>query len=310
VETLLTCALLRVGDGAFLNHGAHSLNIRRVDFVGHRVQFDDDAVALVPVNDSVVPVGTRPGEQALLTVFATMQLLVVNDENAPATREADERRLDSFGLFGAVALLYEQGLERRAAWGTGACVLTNQRVIGLLFDDDVDGRPESAETRAMPAAAVADDSSTTVLFSVDRTQFDDREAMAGADRVSRYFHNRVPTVNLLGDNCDIVLDVFRVVDRDGRIVPPRKSVVDSVCAEFCPQKKTGGSRATQSIHDDEQPSVRLRRKRSIAWLFYAAICIACLVVAFQQPAALIGAAITGMYSVYLWRGGRFVLWIW
>jgi hypothetical protein len=65
----------------------------------------------------------------------------------------------------------------------------------------------------------------------------------------------------------------------------------------------------QSLQDYENARVRTR-KRSIAWLFYAAICVACIVVAFQQPAALIGAAVTGLYAVYLWRGGRFVLWFW
>jgi hypothetical protein len=54
-----------------------------------------------------------------------------------------------------------------------------------------------------------------------------------------------------------------------------------------------------------------KRKRSVAWLYYALISIVSLIAAFGvDPRALIVTAVCGAYSVYLFRGGRFVLWIW
>jgi hypothetical protein len=62
------------------------------------------------------------------------------------------------------------------------------------------------------------------------------------------------------------------------------------------------------------PSGSLRRTadgraRSVAWVFYGLLSILSLVLAFSEPHLLIGALVTGLYSIYLFRGGRFVLWI-
>jgi hypothetical protein len=53
------------------------------------------------------------------------------------------------------------------------------------------------------------------------------------------------------------------------------------------------------------------RPRSVAWVYYAIITALLVIAAFSTSAgALLGALITGAYSTYLFRGGRFVLWIW
>ena len=53
------------------------------------------------------------------------------------------------------------------------------------------------------------------------------------------------------------------------------------------------------------------RKRSVAWVYYMIITVLLIIVAVSTSAgALGGAAITGLYSFYLFRGGRFVLWLW
>lgn len=58
-------------------------------------------------------------------------------------------------------------------------------------------------------------------------------------------------------------------------------------------------------------TVRRRRPHYIAGTFYLLIAIFGVVFGVsQQPSLLIGAAIAGLYSVYLFRGGRFVIWIW
>lgn len=56
---------------------------------------------------------------------------------------------------------------------------------------------------------------------------------------------------------------------------------------------------------------RRRRPHYVAATFYLIIAIAGVVVGVSQaPAALIAAVVAGLYSVYLFRGGRFVIWIW
>lgn len=50
--------------------------------------------------------------------------------------------------------------------------------------------------------------------------------------------------------------------------------------------------------------------RSVAWLYWAGITVFFALFGFSHPAGLAIAAVTGLYSTYLFRGGRWVLWIW
>ena len=52
------------------------------------------------------------------------------------------------------------------------------------------------------------------------------------------------------------------------------------------------------------------RRRSVAWIYYALIALALVVAGFSAPVSFLLALAIGAYSVYLFRGGRFVLWIW
>ena len=52
------------------------------------------------------------------------------------------------------------------------------------------------------------------------------------------------------------------------------------------------------------------RVRSRAWIYYTIIAIGGVVVAFAQPITLVVTVVAGAYAVYLYRGGRWVLWIW
>jgi hypothetical protein len=54
----------------------------------------------------------------------------------------------------------------------------------------------------------------------------------------------------------------------------------------------------------------VRRKASIAWIYYGVLAVVGVVAGFQVPAAFLFAVACGAYSAYLFRGGRFVLWIW
>jgi hypothetical protein len=54
-----------------------------------------------------------------------------------------------------------------------------------------------------------------------------------------------------------------------------------------------------------------KRSRSKAWVYYALLAFGNFIVAVtSSPAALLAVLICALYSLYLYRGGRFVLWIW
>jgi hypothetical protein len=52
-------------------------------------------------------------------------------------------------------------------------------------------------------------------------------------------------------------------------------------------------------------------RRSKAWIYYLVLALISLTTVFAgKPIGLLGMAAFGFYSRYLFRGGRFVLWIW
>jgi uncharacterized membrane protein YvbJ len=53
------------------------------------------------------------------------------------------------------------------------------------------------------------------------------------------------------------------------------------------------------------------KRRSLAWIYYAILCVLSIVAAILGSAlALIGTVLFGAYSFYLYRGGRIVIWFW
>ena len=52
------------------------------------------------------------------------------------------------------------------------------------------------------------------------------------------------------------------------------------------------------------------QRRSAAWIYYALIAVGALILGFQHPAFVLVAILAGLYSTYLFRGGRFVIWFW
>jgi hypothetical protein len=55
-----------------------------------------------------------------------------------------------------------------------------------------------------------------------------------------------------------------------------------------------------------------RPRRSAAWVYYAALAVlgVVLTVAAGTPGLLVPAALCGAYSIYIFRGGRIVIWFW
>jgi hypothetical protein len=59
------------------------------------------------------------------------------------------------------------------------------------------------------------------------------------------------------------------------------------------------------------PQGKPTRKRSIAWIYYSIISVVAICIGFATDIrALLPGIIAAAYAVYLYRGGRFVLWIW
>lgn len=54
------------------------------------------------------------------------------------------------------------------------------------------------------------------------------------------------------------------------------------------------------------------RRRSVAWIYYAVLSVLALIVGVSSAgfAMVLGALLLAAYAVYLFRGGRFVLWVW
>lgn len=52
------------------------------------------------------------------------------------------------------------------------------------------------------------------------------------------------------------------------------------------------------------------RRRSATWMYYAVIAVVATALGFSQPAAFLVALAAGAYATYLFRGGRWVIWIW
>ncbi len=56
---------------------------------------------------------------------------------------------------------------------------------------------------------------------------------------------------------------------------------------------------------------RRARTHYVAATFYTLMALLGIVGAIQgKPVTLIATVVAGLYAAYLWRGGRFVIWIW
>lgn len=232
-HSILLAAVLRRNDQGFIDQKAKGLSVFRVDFSGRGCSIPERDFDLVLVGDGLIPRSTRADEGPVIALYVELQVFVSNEDGSPAVAEAKERSLDDFELAGSIAELYRARHVRRVAWGSGSCLLTDQRLIGLLFDDEIHNRPDTKEAVNMPLSAVTGEVSSAVVFEADRGQFKKREITAGSGAVSKFVLNRLPIVNLYGADCHIVLNVIRAVRPDGKIERPKKGEVDQAVLTFC-----------------------------------------------------------------------------
>ena len=226
----LNSAYLQKQDREFRHHDVAALDIRRVEFTGGFADVRDlELVCTATAAGSFVPKVTRPGEQPILSIACAIQLFVGNTLEGAAAAELDARDVDASHLGGSLEMLYMLRTVRRAAWGTGICLLTDQRLVGLIFDRDVQGVGSSPERSAMPFALIdADRSGSVLVFTVERAAFDDYQCSTG------FLQNRVPAVQVFADECALALDTYRVLDAGDRLVRPGKDVIERAVRQFVP----------------------------------------------------------------------------
>jgi hypothetical protein len=232
---LLTFALLRRRDRTFLAQRWEQLAIGRFDWNGPEgIDVPQLELTLRRIGTTMIPASLRQGESPILGLLTEMEIYVPMDESR-ASAEARDRNPDFGELFGELRDDYGSRHIRRIASGSGSCLLTDRRILGVFFDDEMDGRPaETLEAMSMPIAAVTGEASTAIVFTAARDQFEECEGIdPGSGTISRFVQNRMPALNLLGAEVDIRLQPIRVVQPDGRIKRPGKSEIFEAVAAFC-----------------------------------------------------------------------------
>lgn len=79
-----------------------------------------------------------------------------------------------------------------------------------------------------------------------------------------------------------------------------------------PSAPGGQGPAADAPYDPPDTRQPPHRRRSIAWLYYSVIAVISVFAAIStgKPQVLIATALCTAYAIYLYRGGRIVLWIW
>ena len=163
-----------------------------------------------------------------MLAFAGVFQFVV--QGAEETLEGLERQLnelsttrqrEEFGLRGEMLVTFALGLGMRAASGSGMVTLTDQRLLGVIFDDEIQGRPRTTETAWMPSAFVATDVSSVIAFEIPRASISESEVLD-----SGFIERRLPYANLNGESYGFSCDTVRILDA-GHLVKPKKDVLAS-----------------------------------------------------------------------------------
>ena len=228
--TLVVLGLLRLRDREFIDHGVPGLVIERVDFASLPVSVSGIDMRLEATLDGGFrPVPMRADERAFANVSTEIQVLLPNDDEHAA--RVARRELDPSGLHvsNAVEFAYEQRLSRRVLWGFGQCVLTDQRLLGVMFQRDDTTKPRSVERTAMPEAdlfgSLEGPSGSVVGFSMDRTLFREHALLVPV------LGRRIPDVVLTGE-IDVALSTMGAEDAGGTIGKAAKGQIAGAVERF------------------------------------------------------------------------------
>ena len=227
-------AKLRQDDRLILGHVDEDLRLLRIDFNGTEAEIPElHCVLRSTSGGSLMMESTVAGERATLAFAGEFQFIVGGATEA--TLRGLERHLlalktsrgrELFGLKGQQLLKYGLGFGFRAAWGSGTATLTDQRMLGVIFDDDMQGRPRSTEDAWMPLALVAADISSIIAFDIPRAAITELEVLDKG-----LLGRRIPYANLSGGAFTLACQTFRLFDSE-RLVKPRRDVLTGALRAF------------------------------------------------------------------------------
>jgi len=264
--TLLMLAMLRSNDGEFEGHGVDGLRIRRVEYVSMPVTVGDFELELVATaSGAFILKSIRSAELGLVTVAGDLQLFGGNEDNGKAA-EVHARGFDYTDLERTMQAWYELRLIRRLAWGFGCCLLTDQRLVGLIYEPDTRSGAKTPERDAMPDVLCGDGPGSVVVFDAERRLFEKCEIQ------QTVLSKRVPTLSLMGrGDCCLVLSTSRILNDDDRLVRPGKGIVADAVQTFlstdAATRQDGGSgqQSGAAVFDPATASLDQRAsRRSVA----------------------------------------------
>lgn len=217
-------------DHGILSSPIDGLAIDRIIWSGNSADYPDLGVQLQIIGSTYTPIPTRPDEEWILGLDCELELLVKAVPEQQATQEAAERPLSVWELFGQMLTDYELRKFRRVTIGSGSCVITDQRVIGMVQKEDPP-LPKGAEKMAMPHAIIdpSINIGSSVLFSVDRDQFTHQEDLQGQGGLTaRWLQSRAPTIALLGEHVHLKVQPFRVIESNRRRKPNKDEILRTI----------------------------------------------------------------------------------
>jgi hypothetical protein len=139
---------------------------------------------------------------------------------------ATSRHPDEYGLQGTLLVSYPLGVGFRAVWGSGTATLTDHRMIGVIFDDAVQGRPRSTEDAWMPYAGIASDVSSVIVFDIPGAAVKESEVIDNG-----LIGKRIPYTNLHGHNFSFSCQTVRIFE-SGHLVRPKKGILGGALRAF------------------------------------------------------------------------------
>ena len=225
-RSVVLLARMRADDRFILGHGDKGIELLRVDFQGTEAAVPELEAVLRPSADGSLWLRSEHEEEREPTIFAGEFQFVVG--GSPETLEGLERQLESlstsrgrdeYGLNGEMLLSFSLGVGMRAAWGSGVATLTEERLLGVIFDDAIQGRPKGLEDAWMPPAFVASDVSTVIAFEIPRSAIEEVEVIDNG-----FIGRRIPYANIHGENFSFACQTIRIAESE-RLVKPKKGVL-------------------------------------------------------------------------------------
>lgn len=213
------------------------LKVCRVDIATTRARFEAGAVRMhdigtsfnVTENGTPYLVPSDAAERVVATVVGDLQLFI------PAS-DADKLEFDCAkkDVIGDVRESLEAGKLKRIMWGAGSCAFTEERLLGLVFDDPSDAKPPLPdELRTMPRAKFTGQDLAPIVgsllsFTADRHLFTRSEKPDVP-----FFGRRLAFCQLVGDMpIAASFHAYRVVDSRNKLARPGRDVVARIVDDF------------------------------------------------------------------------------